>query len=196
MAVSAAACVSASLNAAARAVYSLGREDILPSTFGSSHSKFRTPHVAILTLAPVVGIVPFIMVAYGTSPLNTFAYLGTLATFGYLLAYALVSIAAPVFLHRRKALTPPSVVVSVLATATIGYVFYKNLVPVPPSPYNTFPYIFGAWILIGLAWYLVLKARAPERAARLGTFQDQEGADLEARIAAEVVAGTEGTGQA
>ena len=152
--------------------------------------------IAILTLAPVVGIVPFILVADGTSPLNIFAYLGTLATFGYLLAYVLVSIAAPFFLRRRKALTPFAVAVSVLATATIGYVFYKNLVPVPPSPYDTFPYIFGAWIVIGLAWYLVLKARDPERAARLGTFQDQEGADLEARIAAEINLGTEGTAQA
>jgi amino acid transporter len=196
VAVSAAVCVSASLNAAARAVYSLGRENILPSTFGSTHSRFRTPHIAILTLAPVVGIVPFILVADGTSPLNIFAYLGTLATFGYLLAYVLVSIAAPFFLRRRKALTPFAVAVSVLATATIGYVFYKNLVPVPPSPYDTFPYIFGAWIVIGLAWYLVLKARDPERAARLGTFQDQEGADLEARIAAEINLGTEGTAQA
>jgi amino acid transporter len=196
VAVSAAVCVSASLNAAARAVYSLGREDILPSGFGSTHSKFRTPHVAILTLAPVIGIVPFVLVAYGTSPLNIFGYLGTLATFGYLLAYALVSIAAPVFLRRRGALTPVPVAVSVLATATIGYVFYKNLVPVPPNPYDTFPYIFLAWILIGLTWYLVLKARDPERAARLGTFQDQEGADLEARIAAELAPGPEGAGQA
>ena len=196
VAVSAAACVSASLNAAARAVYSLGREDILPSSFGSTHSKFRTPHVAILTLAPVVGIVPFVLVAVGTSPLNIFGYLGTLATFGYLLAYALVSIAAPVFLRRRGALTPVAVAVSVLATVTIGYVFYKNLVPVPPSPYDTFPYIFLAWILIGLAWYLVLKVRDPERAVRLGTFQDQEGADVEARIATELAPGPEGTDQA
>lgn len=107
-----------------------------------------------------------------------------------------MSIAAPVFLRRRGALTPFSVAVSVLATATIGYVFYKNLVPVPPSPYDTFPYIFLAWILIGLGWYLVLKARDPERAAQLGTFQDQEGADLEARIAAEVTTGTKGAGRA
>jgi amino acid transporter len=184
--ISAAACVSASLNAAARGVYSLGRETILPSSFGTSHSRFKTPHVAIYALAPVVGIVPFVLVAYGTSPLNIFGYLGTLATFGYLLAYVLVSISAPIFLSRRKVLTPLPVIVSALATIAIGYVVYKNLIPVPASPYNTFPYIFLAWIVIGLAWYLVLKARDPERAARLGTFQEQETGDLESRIAAEL----------
>ena len=186
VAVSAAACVSASLNAAARGVYSLGREGILPASFGHSHSRFKTPHVALFALAPVIGGVPFVMVAYGTSPLAIFGYLGTIAAFGYLLAYVLVSIAVPFFLARRKVLTPLPVIVSVLATVAIGYVVYKNLVPVPAGPYNTFPYIFLAWVVIGLAWYLVLKVRNPARAARLGTLQELETADLESRIAAEL----------
>jgi amino acid transporter len=184
--ISAAACVSASLNAAARGVYSLGREDILPRDFGRSHSKFKTPHIALYTLAPIVAIVPVILVANGTTPLNIFGYIGTLATFGYLLAYVLVAISAPVFLAKRNELTPLPVVVSILATVAIGYVIYKNLVPVPASPYNTFPYIFLAWIVIGLAWYLVLKFRDPARAAKLGTFQEQDGADLESRISGEI----------
>jgi amino acid transporter len=61
----------------------------------------------------------------------------------------------------------------------------------PPGPYNTFPYIFLAWIVIGLAWYLALKVRDPARAARLGTLQERETADLESRIAAELIPETE-----
>jgi amino acid transporter len=188
VAISAAACVSASLNAAARGLYSLGREDILPAPLGRSHERFKTPHVAIYVLAPVVGAVPFVMVAYGVAPLSIFGYLGTLATFGYLLAYVLVSIAAPIFLARRKALTPLPVIVAMLATAAIAYVIFKNLVPVPPAPYNIFPYLFLGWIAVGLAWYLVVKARDPARAARLGTLAELDTADLESRIAAELSA--------
>jgi amino acid transporter len=184
--ISAVACAAASLNAAARGVYSLGREDILPGNFGRSHSKFKTPHVAIYALAPVVGAVPFVMAAYGTSPLHILAYVDTVATFGYLVAYLLVSVAVPFFLARRKALTPLPVIVTVLATAAIGYVLYKTLIPVPPGPYDTFPYIFLAWVVIGLAWYLALKLRNPARAAQLGTLQELETADLESRIAAEL----------
>lgn len=186
IAVSAAAVVSACFNAAARAIYSLGRENVLPTTFGSTHSKYKTPHVAIYALAPVLGVIPFAMTAYGTTPLNIFGYVGTIAVFGYLLAYVLVAISAPIFLHRRNALSAWPVIVSVLTTLTIGYVIYKNLIPVPPGPYNLFPYIFTAWIVIGLAWYFVVKVRNPERAARLGSLTDQESADLEARIAAEL----------
>ena len=95
----------------------------------SSHSvdRFKTPHAAIYLLAPVVGVVPFVLVADGISPLNIFAYLGTLATYGYLLAYVLVSVAAPIYLSRRHVLTPLPVIVAVLATVAIGYVIYKNL---------------------------------------------------------------------
>ncbi len=184
--VSAAACVAASLNAAARGLYSLGREQILPRDFGRSHSKYKTPHVALYVLAPIVAAAPIILVAEGITPLDIFGYIGTLASFGYLLAYVLVALAAPFFLARRKALTPLPVIVSVLATVAIGYVIYKNLVPVPAAPYNYFPYVFLAWILIGLGWYLALKVRDPARAAQLGTFQEQEEADLESRIAAEI----------
>jgi len=184
--ISAAACVAASLNAAARSVYSLGREQILPGRLSHAHARFKTPHVAIYALAPIVGVVPFVLVAIGVAPLNIFGYLGTLATFGYLLAYVLVSVAAPIFLARRHALTPLPVVVAVLATVAIGYVIYKNLVPVPPAPYSLFPYLFLAWIAIGVGWYLAIKARDPARAAQLGTFQEHETADLESRIATEL----------
>ncbi len=192
VAISAAACVSASLNAAARSVYSLAREEILPGRLARAHPRFKTPHAAIYLLAPVVGVVPFVLVADGISPLNIFAYLGTLATYGYLLAYVLVSVAAPIYLARRQVLTPLPVIVAVLATVAIGYVIYKNLVPVPPAPYNAFPYIFLGWIAIGVAWYLIIKARDPARAAQLGSFQEHETADLESRIASEL-SGSAGT---
>ncbi|HVX21316.1 MAG TPA: APC family permease [Acidimicrobiales bacterium] len=186
VAVSAFGVVAASLNAAARGLYSLGREEILPKDFARSHSTYKTPHVALLVLGPVAVAAPVILVAEGITPLDIFGYIGTVASYGYLLAYVLVAISAPIFLARRKVLTPLPVVVSVLATAAIGYVIYKNLVPVPAAPYDYFPYVFVAWVVIGLAWYLVLKVRDPARAAKLGTFQEQAEADLESRIAAEL----------
>jgi amino acid transporter len=186
VAVSAFGVVAASLNAAARALYSLGREQILPKDFGRSHSKYKTPHVALLLLGPITLAAPVILIAEGITPLDIFGYIGTLASYGYLLAYVLVAISAPIFLARRKALTPLPVVVGVLATVAIVYVIYKNIVPVPAAPYNYFPYVFLAWVVAGLAWYLALKVRDPARAAQLGTFQEQEEADLESRIAAEI----------
>ncbi len=61
--------------------------------------------------------------------------------------------------------------VSVLATAGIGYVIYKNLIPVPASPYDVLPYVFLGLILIGAGWYLYLLRYRPDVARRVGSIQ-------------------------
>ena len=33
--------------------------------------------------------------------------------------------------------------------AVAGYVLYHNIYPVPPSPFDLFPYLVGAWLVIG-----------------------------------------------
>lgn len=57
---------------------------------------------AILVTVLAAGVL-CILAAY--AQVLGFGSLGTLATFGYLLAYVLVSIAAAIFLARRKVLT-------------------------------------------------------------------------------------------
>ena len=48
--------------------------------------------------------------------------------------------------------------IPVLAVAFIGHVLYKNLVPVPESPYNILPYVAAGWLVIG-ALLLVTRPR-------------------------------------
>ena len=45
--------------------------------------------------------------------------------------------------------------------------------PVPPSPFNILPYVYAAILLAGLAWFLVLRVRHPERAALVGTYDEE-----------------------
>jgi hypothetical protein len=55
-------------------------------------------------------------------------------------------VAAIRFLRRRwEALLP------VAGIGVAGYVLYHNLWPVPPSPFDVFPYIVAAWLAIGVA---------------------------------------------
>ena len=56
---------------------------------------------------------------------------------------------------------------SVLVIGALGAVFMVlslvgSVYPVPAAPYNYFPYAFAAYMLIGLIWYMVVKARAPQ----------------------------------
>jgi len=52
------------------------------------------------------------------------------------------------------------VVLGVISAAAMVYVFYKNIYPAPPSPYNVLPWIFAGLMAVGAAWYgFVLVAR-------------------------------------
>jgi amino acid transporter len=141
---SAVACTSASLNAASRILFNLGREGVLPAAVGDAHRRFSTPHVAILVLAPIAYLVTVVLVLAGTDTLTIFGVTATVATFGYLLAYVLVLIAAPRFLRGRGEHAMGAVVAGVLGVLGIGFVLVRNVYPVPDPPYNVLPYVFWA----------------------------------------------------
>ncbi|MGI8692561.1 MAG: APC family permease [Geodermatophilaceae bacterium] len=162
----------ASINAASRVVYTMGEEGVLPAAVGRAHATYRTPHVAIMLIAPFVAVVPIVMVVNGSEPLIAFGYIGTVGTFGYMVAYLLMAVSLPLFLRRRGESSPIAVVLSVAVVLSLLYVVYKNVYPVPPSPLNRLPYIFLAILLVGLLWYLVVRVTHAERTRRVGTYEE------------------------
>jgi amino acid transporter len=167
--ISATACASASVNAAARNLYNLSREGVLPRLLSRVHPAHRTPHLAIYLLGAASGLLPLVLFALGNGELDVYAWTAAFGTFGYLLAYLLVALALPVHLRRRRELSAVAGAVSVLAVLAIGYVTYKNLVPVPAWPLSVLPYAFAGIVLAGLGWYAVLQRRDPARARALGS---------------------------
>ena len=73
------------------------------------------------------------------------------------------------------------------ATFAFSQPFAKVTVPNLTLPARITCFVCGGIsIAIGVVWYLVLKARDPARAARLGSLAEQEPGELEGRIAAEL----------
>jgi amino acid transporter len=163
----------ASINAASRVLYTMGEEDILPRALGRAHPTHRTPYVAIGIIAPVVGVVPVIMVATGVTPLEVYAYTGTIGTFGYMLAYLLMAVSLPFFLRKRNEANPLSTGLAAVVVVALLYVFYKNLIPVPDYPYNLFPWIFLGLVVLGLVWYAVVRMRNPEVLREVGMMEEE-----------------------
>ncbi|MFI5062921.1 MAG: hypothetical protein ACHP9Z_02930 [Streptosporangiales bacterium] len=64
-----------------------------------------TSYVAVMFLIPAI-------LEINTNPLTTFGDAGTLAAFGFLLAYFLITIAAPAYLAKRGELRPRNVVIA------------------------------------------------------------------------------------
>ena len=152
-------CALACLTAAARILFDMGRKGDLPLAFGDAHSANRTPHRAVL-LATVLAIVPgALLAARGQGGFDINGWVGTVATFGFLIAYTLVSIAAPLYLRSRGQLTIASIVVSCSAVIVMTIAFAGSLFPIPPAPYSWLPYVFLLLLIPGVAYSFTLRSR-------------------------------------
>ena len=54
-----------------------------------------------------------------------------------------------------------------LAAASMGYVLWKNIYPVPPSPYDALPRIFVGLLVVAALWHVV-RGRVSHREYRAG----------------------------
>lgn len=172
------ACTLACINAGARLFYSMARDGMGHWTMGSVHSARNTPHIAI-----VIAAVPMIALPIGTTILNQSAvnatgWVGTVATFGFMLGYALVGIGAPVFLRRAGLPASLAWVLGLLGAAIMAFVFWANwlpqtipgnLFPALTGAYVWLPYVFLAWTAIGIVYYAIWQRRNPGKAARVGS---------------------------
>ncbi|VTZ26696.1 conserved membrane hypothetical protein [Methylocella tundrae] len=183
-AISSFACALASINAFGRTLFSLGRYQILHRSLGLAHQKHKTPHVAV-TIGAVVN---FVLVALlsGNSEVDTFGWYGTIASYGFIVVYFLVSIAAPVYLKKTGELTTRDTVIGAVGATLMALSLVGSLYPPPPYPYNLLPYGFLVYMLLGVAWFYVLKARAPH--TLLGIENDLEEAAAAAGSPATAVA--------
>jgi amino acid transporter len=153
------ACALASINAASRMIFSMGRYKFFHRSLGQVHITHRTPYVAAVTS---VGIVLVITLAMSSLPLlDAFGYAGTFATFGFLVIYLLISIVSPFDLRRVGLMKQRHVVVSVIGAMLMAFVIFGSVYPVPPYPYNWLPYLFVVYMLVGIAWFGYLKCRTP-----------------------------------
>lgn len=148
------------INAGSRILYPMAQHGVFPHQLSSTHSKNHTPAVAISVFTLIVFTVPSLMQIW-TDPLTTFGDAGTLAAFGFLLAYFMISIAAPMFLRKRGELDMRNKCTSALAILCLLVPTVGSFYPVPPSPVNRFPYYFLAYIAAGLIWLTVVNKRHP-----------------------------------
>jgi amino acid transporter len=157
-------CFLACITAAARVLFLMGRHGALHSVLGDAHAENQTPHRAVL-LSSIAAFLPAaIMTLRGTSLFDIYGLVGTLATFGFVTAYILVSAAAPLFLRSLGCLTAQAIGISVLAILAMGAALLGSLYPVPAAPYSYLPYLYAGLLLSGFAWSTIWIARSSRTA--------------------------------
>jgi amino acid transporter len=129
------------VNAGARILYPMAHHGVFSHLVGNTHRRNRTPHVAVTAYVVVVFAIVSVM-QFFTNAQTTFGDAGTLAAFGFLLVYFMISVAAPVYLRKRGELTGKNVAVLVLALVCLLVPTVGSFYPVPPVPVRYFPYYF------------------------------------------------------
>jgi amino acid transporter len=136
----------------------MGEKGALPSLLGNAHADHKTPHRAVIVSAAATILPLGLLTVFKFSSLDIYGLLGTLATFGFLTAYILVSIAAPLFLRRIGRLTAYDAGVSLAALLGMSVALMGSLYPIPAAPYSWLPYIYLAIVLAGTVWSLILNS--------------------------------------
>jgi amino acid transporter len=146
---------------AARMMFAFGRDGLASRRLSGVSAATGVPQRA-LALEMLIGLA--LLTAFrlaGTSALNVFFYLATIGTLSLLVMYVLTNVAAARHLGRRS---PWQVVAPAGGVLIAGFVLYHNLWPVPPAPYEFFPYLVAGWLIAGL----VITAVIPGFSAKVG----------------------------
>ena len=115
----------------------------------------HTPSLAVI-ITGIAAVAPVCVLAgRGASGLDVYGWMGTLATYGFIVAYALVCVALPTYLRQHHAMRTGAQIIPWLAGAAMLLALVGNLYPVPEGPYGKLPYIYLAYLIFGLGWFAI-----------------------------------------
>jgi amino acid transporter len=174
-------------NATSRVLFDMGRVRALPALLGQVHPRWKTPWNAIWFMAAVTLAIGLGLASW-LGPVKTFGMIGIMQTLGLIIVYCMGNIGAILFYGREKRDEFNlwlHLVVPVLTTAALVWVFWKNVETLHPfSPKNAFDYsplIVIIWTVVGLAIVVYASRTGKEDWLR----RAGESAQLRAETAAE-----------
>ncbi len=96
-----------------------------------------------------------VLVSRGASGLDVYGWMGSLATYGFIVTYALVCVALPRYLRDHGASRRGAWVIPALACTAMLLALVGNLYPVPEGPYGRLPFIYLAFLIVGLFSFFI-----------------------------------------
>ena len=170
--------------AAARTLFAMGREGVLPAAFARTHPRFRTPVNATIAVTVVATLMALLM-GYPLSdstfgqPFSNYYFWATVGTLVIILVYIMLCIGGIVFFWRtrdsRKWNPIWHVVLPVVGAVVFAAAWYGSVHPTPPGILKWTPYVAVAWVAIGVVVLLWLRAKRPESVAKIGSILGEEG---------------------
>jgi len=147
----------ACITAAARVLLLMAHNGLAHGSFRATHARNQTPSRAVV-ITGIAAVAPVaLLAARGASGLDVYGWLGSLATYGFIVAYALVCVALPSYLRCHAVFRPGAQIIPWLAGAAMLLALAGNLYPIPEGPYGKLPFIYLAYLAAGLIWFAIRK---------------------------------------
>jgi len=151
----------ACITAAARVLLLMAHNGLAHTWLRTTHAQNRTPSLAVV-ITGIAALLPVAVLAgRGASGLDVYGWMGSLATYGFIVAYALVCVALPRYLRDHGIFRAGAQVLPWLAAIVMALALIGNLYPVPEGPYGKLPYIYLAYLTAGLIWFVVRRRSGP-----------------------------------
>lgn len=153
-----------SSTATSRLLFALARDGFGPAKFAERHPSSGVPVPAVLFTNGLSIVMIVVLGICHVSPVDVYYWYATIATLCMVVAYGMASAGAIAHILRRGNRVPLwEIIIPVLALAYLAFVYVVQ-VSGQEAPYNYFPWISGAWCVIGA---IVIQAR-PELARKIG----------------------------
>ncbi len=151
-------CTLATMVGASRMIFAMSRAGYLPKFLSvASHESSQPLRATLMTCIPL-GLVGVVSILLFKPSLAIFDWFGTAGAFGFLVAYGLTCLAAPVYLHQAKQLKPGHLFIGAFGFLVAGYIFMGSVIPFPAYPLNLAPIAFLIAMVAGVSYSFRFKA--------------------------------------
>jgi len=170
--------------AGTRTLFAMGREGVLPSAFGRTHARFKTPVNATIAVT-VVATLMALLIGYPLSdsgfgqPFSNYYFWATTGTLLIIVVYVMLCVGGIVFFWRtrdtRRWNPLVHVAIPVIGAIVFAAALYGSIHPAPPGILKWTPYVALVWLVVGVVALLWLRVRRPESVAQIGSILGEEG---------------------
>jgi amino acid transporter len=158
-------------NSQSRLIFNAAREGLLPSFLARLHPRWRTPWLSFLVFVGI-GLAIVYVFGWNVEPVTFFGEIATLGTILVSLIYLVSNLALPVYFrrHHPDQFSPVKhVILPILGVLAIGFPLWGLVQPGQPAPFNLFPWISLAIIVLALIYAAILSRRDPTLGDRVGS---------------------------
>jgi amino acid transporter len=160
-------------NSQSRLIFNAAREGMLPSWLAKLHPTRHTPWVSFLAFVGI-GLAIVYIFGWNVEPVTFFGYIGTLGTILVSLVYLVSNLALPFYYrkyHPDQFSVVKHLILPILGVLAIGFPLWGLVLPnqSAPAPFNLFPWISLAVIVLALIYAFILSQRDPTLGDRVGS---------------------------